>query len=175
MPTWHEHMRARCTCLILLIAISQLFFIYQLHKGLVKDHTNDNTRAIKLDELAVNITLIQPKEQQPKEQQPKEQQPKEQQPKEQQPKEQQPKEQPVIHAVVLFRLWPGDTFGMGVPQLVHWVSYMKEVVGIDKIHLYDNCQSESECVNASYNASRWPEADYFQAQYTAYQHCMGSI
>ena len=155
MPTWHEHMRARCTYLILLIAISQLFFIYQLHKGLVKDHTNDNTRAIKLDELAVNITLIQPKEQQPK--------------------EQQPKEQPVIHAVVLFRLWPGDTFGMGVPQLVHWVSYMKEVVGIDKIHLYDNCQSESECVNASYNASRWPEADYFQAQYTAYQHCMASI
>lgn len=79
---------------------------------------------------------------------------------------------PEIHAVLLFRLWGGDAFGMNLTHLSHWISYMKDMCGVQEVHSYENCHSAAECTGVG---KPWPEVDYFQAQYTAYVDAMNSM
>jgi len=51
----------------------------------------------------------------------------------------------VIHALIMFRIWPGDSFGMTQEHLLHWSHHLLHA-GVSAIHYYDNCQEPSECL-----------------------------
>mmetsp|Transcript_317 Transcript_317/g.447 ORF Transcript_317/g.447 Transcript_317/m.447 type:complete len:300 (+) Transcript_317:121-1020(+) len=81
---------------------------------------------------------------------------------------------PQLSAVLLFRLFHGDSLRFTVNDLHHWLDYMR-FAGIDHFYLYDNCHSDEECIpdlgrlpDATY--IKWQIKDYKEAQTPAYNH-----
>jgi hypothetical protein len=79
-----------------------------------------------------------------------------------------------VLACAMFRIWPGDLFGMRGRHVKDWVGYMKWA-GATRVQLYDNCHSEDECqgfLRESSDYVKWPEVDYAGAQRDAIQDCI---
>ena len=77
---------------------------------------------------------------------------------------------PSLAACVMFRIWPGDSFGMSQEHVRQWVRYMRERPGITHITGYCN----NNCVEVDYfdEFHIWPEKDYATAQRNANNHCI---
>ena len=86
---------------------------------------------------------------------------------------------PEIHACVMFRIWPGDEFFMSSLDLRDWIRFARWS-GVRHVHLYDNCQADSECqTNFSgvpgVHYQKWQKPHYATAQTSAMWDCISTV